>query len=155
MKKKSDVVICWTRRLLSRDRHVIIMWLFGSVRTRLTFCGSPHASMSNSSMLIAATGRCPCLQIWIQKFTVPKHSQSQHSWRPFPLCIYAFMHAAACLCPLYMYCQACAITSFSMLKIVESLGTYLPYQKVSWPTGKSDQNESLKFTRLKANPAVG
>ena len=32
------------RRLLPRDRHMIIMWLVGSIRARLMFCGYPHVS---------------------------------------------------------------------------------------------------------------
>ena len=35
--------------------------------------------MSSSSMLIAATGRCWCLQVWIREFAM------QHGWRSFPL----------------------------------------------------------------------
>ena len=38
------------RRLLSRDSPVIIVWLFRSIRARLTFCGYPHVSMSSLSM---------------------------------------------------------------------------------------------------------
>ena len=76
------------RRLLSRDRHVITMWLFGPIRARLTFCAYPHVSLSRSSMLNAATGRRRCSQIWIRDFATLKENQSQHSWRFFPLHIY-------------------------------------------------------------------
>ena len=73
------------RRLLSRDRHVILMRLFGPIRARLTFYGYPRVSMSSSSMLIAATGRCRWLLIWIREFATLKQNQSQHSWRSFTL----------------------------------------------------------------------
>ena len=72
------------RRLVSRARRLVIVWLFGPIRARLTFCGYPHVSMPSSSMLIAATGRCRCLQIWLE-FRTLKQSQSQRSWRSFPL----------------------------------------------------------------------
>ena len=75
--------------LLSCDHHVIIMWLFGPIRTRLTFCGHPHVSMSSSSMLITAT-KCRCLQIWIQECAMLKQSQLQHSWQSSPLHINGF-----------------------------------------------------------------
>ena len=73
-----------SRPLLSRDSHVIIIGLFGPVTARLTFCGYPHMSMSSSSMLIAVTGRCWCLQIRIRRFAILKQSQSQHIWRSCP-----------------------------------------------------------------------
>ena len=76
------------RRLLSRDRHVITMWLFGPIRARLTFCAYPHVSLSRSSMLNAATGRRRCSQIWIRDFAILKENQSQRSWRFFLFYIY-------------------------------------------------------------------
>ena len=60
------------RRLLSRERHVIIMWLFGLIKARLTLCNYPQVSLSSSSMLIAATGRCLWLLIWIREFATLK-----------------------------------------------------------------------------------
>ena len=70
----STFVVTWS----SRDHH-------GPITDRLTFCGYPQVSMSSSSMLIAATGRCRWLLIWIREFATLKQSQSQHSWRSFTL----------------------------------------------------------------------
>ena len=69
---------CLPGSLLSWDGHVIVMWLFGPIRARLTFCGYRHVSMSSLFMLIAATGRCRCLQIWIREFV---HYHYSHPYR--------------------------------------------------------------------------
>ena len=60
--------ITWLLRLTPRSRHVIILWLFGPIRARLKFCGYPPMSMSSSPMLISATRRCRCVQIWPREF---------------------------------------------------------------------------------------
>ena len=80
------------QHLLSCGHHVIIIvWLFGPIRGWLTLLGYPHVSMASSSMLIAATRRCQCLQISMQEFTILKLSQSHHSWQSFPLHIYGLL----------------------------------------------------------------
>ena len=68
--------------------NMIIMWLLGPIRAWLTFCSYSRVSVSASPMLIAATGRCQCLKIWIPEFAMLKQSQLQHSWRSLPLHIY-------------------------------------------------------------------
>ena len=93
IKAKTDGLLC--RQLIDCLRlrhgvccHVIIMWLSGLIRARFAFCIYPHVSMSSSSILIAATGRCRCLKIWTREFAVLKQRQSQHSWQSFSFRIY-------------------------------------------------------------------
>ena len=79
------------------------MWFFGPIRARLTFCNYSPVSKSSWSMLIAATGRCRCLQIWEREFAILKQSQLQHSWWVFLLNIYVLWDKIYSLINLYIY----------------------------------------------------
>ena len=110
--------------------HMFIMWLFGPVRAQLMLCGYPHVSvlLLSSSMLITATGRWQCVQIWIWESAILKQSQSQNGWRSFPLHIYVSS----------MWCHSC------ILPQAEQLCSPLPADRGAPSHGRAISKSNLR-----------